>query len=311
MSQLSAIQDPLLSGVSSAYIPPGLIAEQILPQIKSATDSGKLAKYGKSHVRLELNFKAGRGEYRRAEAITRSTTGFQIEGHGLEGMVTKSDYRNVQDPYDAEKDETMGITTLLAIEKEYLVAAALTDTAVLTQTATLAGNQQYSDYLNSDPIADFSTARATMIGNCGFTPNVAIMDILVWNKLRFHPQMLDFLGYKMSRPGGLSVDELAEAMGVKKILVAEGRYNSAKEGQTDAFTALWGKDIVFALLPEKAVPYQASLGYLVVPDDSTPRKVTKYAVNNPPGSTGILCEDEYDILLSDITCGYLLKAVIA
>lgn len=311
MSQLKAIVDPLLSGVSSAYIPEGFVAENILPAIKAKTDTGKLAKYGNSHIRLELNFKAGRGEYRRAEPITRTTTSYSIEGHGLEGLVTPSDYRNVQDPFKAEEDEVLGLTTTLAIEKEYLMASALGSVSVMTQNVTLAGQQQFSDYLNSDPIAKFSVARNAIIDGCGMEANAAIMDYKVWDKLRWHPQMLDFLGFKQNRPGGLSVEELSKALGVDKIILAKARYNSAKEGQTDVFAPIWGKDIVFAVLPAKAVPYQVSLGYLVMPEGSTPRKTYKYVVNNPPESMGILVEDNYDILISNVYAGYLIKNAIA
>lgn len=308
---MKAIVDPLLSGVSSAYIPEGFIAEQVLPSIKSAMDSGKLGKYGNSHVRLELNFKAGRGMYRRAEPISRDTTGFLIEGHGLEGLVTKSDYRNVQDPFKAEEDEVMGLTTTLAVEKEYLMASAMGNTAILTQNVTLAGNAKFSDYLNSDPISKFSAARIAVKNGCGKAPDTALMDWSVWDKLRFHPQMLDFLGFKQNRPGGLSVEELAKAMGVARLIIAESSYNSAKEGQADSFAPIWGKNIVFGVLPTKAVPYQISLGYLVTPEGSTPRKVYKYAVNNPPESTGILTEDNYDMLFSNVNAGYLIKDAIA
>lgn len=311
MSQLKAIVDPLLSGVSSGYFGEGLIADQILPVIKSKLTTGKLGKYGKQHLQLELNLKGGRGAYRRVEAITRQTTSFSIVGHGLEGLVTADDYRNVQDPFDAEKDEVLGLTSLLSIEKEYLIASSLTSTANLTQNATLAAGAQFSDYLNSDPISKFSDARKAIIAGCGMKPNLAIMDVLVWDKLRFHPQMLDFLGYKIARPGGLSEDELATAMGVDKVLVAQGRYNSAKEGQTAVLSALWGKDLVFAVAPESPKPYQVSLGYMMQYEGSTPRKVYKYAVNNPPESLGILCEDSYAPIITDVGAAYLLKSVIA
>ena len=311
MAQLKALVDTLLSGVSSAYIPKGFIAESILPSIKSKQKSGLLGKYGNSHLRLELNFKGGRGEYRRAETISRESASFQIKGHGLEGLVTPDDYANVTDPYDAEKDETMGLTTALLIEKEYLVASALTSTAVMTQNVTLAGNQKFSDYLNSDPIARFSAMRAAVIAGCGMMPDTAMMDVLVWDKLRYHPQILDALGFKENRPGGLSLSELASAMGVEQVLLAQARYNSAKEGQADAFTSIWGKDIVFGVCPKKAEPYQVSLGYLVQPEGKAPRKVYKYAVNNPPESTGILTEDNYDALLSNVAAGYLIKDAIA
>ena len=137
------------------------------------------------------------------------------------------------------------------------------------------------------------------------------MDIKVYDKMRFHPGLLDALGYKEARPGGLSGQEIAAAIGVQKIFIAKARYNSAKEGQTDALSPVWGKDVVLFHAPESAAIGQQSTGYWVLPSDSSPRKVYKQANFNPPGSTAILCEDEYDLLLSNVLCAYLIKSAIA
>lgn len=311
MSQTKSVQDLLLTQSSSAYIPEGMIADSLFPMITSKQSTGKLAKYGKTHLQLEMSVVGGRGAYRRVEPITRDTAGFTIKGHGLEGLVTQDDYRNVSEPFKAEEDETLGLTTLLAIEKEYLVSSQLRNTGNLTQNTTLAGQSQFSDYLNSDPVKKFLDARKAVINGCGMAPNVVVMELLTYDVLRFHPQMLDYLGYKQNRPGGLTVEELAKALGVEKLMIGQGRYNSAKEGQTASFSALWGKDIIFAVLPSKAAPYQTSLGYKVQYEGSTPRKVYKYAVNNPPESLGILCEDSYTYVLTDTTAAYLIKNAVA
>jgi hypothetical protein len=311
MAQLTAIIDQLLTAASSAYIPKGFLCEEILPSIQSANSTGKLAKYGMSHLRVENSLKGGRGKYRQVQPIARSTTSFSIEGHGLEGMVTKEDYKNVILPYRAEEDETLGVTMQLWVEKEKLLADTFADTSIVTQTVTLSGLDQYSDPLNSDPIDDFSVARATVRAGCGLPPNLGVMDWAVFNKLRFHPQMLDALGYKQSRPGGLNVDEMAVAMGVEKVLIAGAMYNSAKEGQTDALAALWGKHIFFAQVPAKAEPYQVSAGYLVGYEGEKPRKVYKQSNFNPPGSTSILVEDNYDMLISNAGAIYSIKSAIA
>ncbi len=311
MSQLKSQIDMLLTGASSAYIPEGYICEEILPMIGAVQSSGKLAKYGNQHLRIENSVKSGRGAYRRVEAITRSTASYQIEGHGLEGLVSKEDYKNVLNPYDAEKDETMGLTSMLWLEKEQVLADTLTSTSIITQNATLAGSDQYSDYTNSDPLDDFATARSTVRSGCGMAPNLAAMDWAVWNMLRFHPQMLDALGFKMARPGGLSPDELAVALGVEKLLIGKAVKNSAKEGQSDSLAAVWGKHIVFAVAPAKAQPYQVSLGYRVQYQGEQPRKVYKYNPNNPPESTAILVEDNYDMLISNAAAAYLIKDAIA
>ncbi len=311
MSQLKALVDKLLTNVSSAYIPDGYIAEDLLPFIGAKQSTGLLGKYGTNHLRIESSLKGGRGAYRRVESITRSTTSFAIVGHGLEGMVTAEDYKNVELPYKAEEDEVLGVTTMLWLEKEKSLADSLTSTSVLSQNTTLTGTNQFSDYLNSDPIAKFNTARSTIRSGCGQIPNAAIMDWAVWNSLRFHPQMLDALGFNKNRPGGLKQEEMASALGVEKVFIANASYESAKEGQTSSLAAIWGKHIVFAVLPDKAVPYQVSLGYIVGYEGQQPRKVYKQANFNPPNSTSILVEDNYQMLISNAGAGYLIYNAIA
>lgn len=311
MSQLRAIVDKLLTDVSNGYMPKGYISEDLFPKVPSKQTSGKLGQYNKDHLRIENSVVGGRGKYRRVETITSTTKSYLIEGHGLEGMVTKEDYRNRELPFDAEKDETQGLTTVLWLEKEKALADTLTSTAIITQNTTLAGADQYNDYLNSDPIDDFNTARATILNATGFMPDTAAMDILVWNQLRFHPQMLDALGYKFNRPGGLSQDELAVAMGVERILLAQARYNSAAEGQTASLAACWGKHIVFGVFPKTTSKWQTAVGYEVRYDGEAPRKVYKESNFNPPGSTKILVEDHYDHLIAQAEAAYLIKNAIA
>lgn len=312
MSQMKAIQDLLLTQASSAYMPQGLIADAVLPVINSVQSSGKLGAYGTNHLRVENTLKGGRGEYARVETITRSTSSYLIEGHGLEGLVTEDDYANAQQPFDAELDETMGLTSILAIGKEKALADSLTSTGVMTQNITLSGTDQLSDYENSDAFDLFSTARATVKSGCGVIDDlIAIVPWEVLNVIKYHPQFLDALGYKQARPGGLRSDELAEVLEVSKIYVPKCSYESAKEGQTSVLAPVWGKHIVFAVLPSNAAKYQVSLGYLVKYGNRPVRRVTKWNINNPANSKAILVDDHYDMLISNAKAGYLIKNVIA
>lgn len=311
MSQMKGIIDPLLTDVSSAYIPVGCIADSLLPVLKFDQYTGKLGSYGSNHLRIEQNLVAGKGKYRVVESMTRSTSGFEIEGHGLSGLVTKYDYKNVKDPFDAEKDETIGLSTLLMLEKEKALADALTAIATMTQNTTLSGTSQFSDYTNSDPVTKFNVAKAAIRTGSGAVANVAIMDYAVAEMLRYHPQLLDMLGFKFAKPGGLGDAELARALNVDTVFIPNCVYNSAKEGQTAVLASVWGKHIVFAQIPKAAAKYQISLGYNIRLDDGQPRKIFKQSVFNPPGSTEILCEDEYDLVLSNVLAGYLIKDAIA
>lgn len=310
-TQIRGIIDTLLTNASSAYIPVGCVSDSLLPALKFSQYTGKLGGYGSGHLRIENTVKGGRGKYRTVQTITRTTTNFEIFGHGLEGMVTKNDYKNVIEPFDAEKDEVMGLSTVLLLEKEQGLANTLTSTSTMTQNTTLSGGSQFSDYTNSDIVTQVNTAKTTIRNSCGAVANTLIMDYAVAQVVRYHPQLLELLGFRYAKPGGLSDSDLAKAFDVPNVVIPNVVYNTAKEGQTASLSPIWGKHMVFAVIPDSAQKYQVSLGYNIRLDDGQPRKVYKEPEFNPPGSTKILVEDEYDMLISNANAGYLIANAVA
>lgn len=311
MSQNKAIVDKLLTNVSQGYVPQGFVSEKALTPLKVVQSSGKIGRYGTQHLRLESTLMGGKGQARRVEIRQYSSDSYFIKPNGLEDLITPEEYDNVEQPFDIEKDVTAQLTSLLYIGKEKALADSLRNTSIMTQNVTLSGTSQFNDYTNSDPIAVINTAKATIRSASGALPDTLIMDENVINVLRFHPKILRNLGYADNRAGSLTDDDLAKAFRVKRILVADVVYDSAKEGQTPSLTPLWGKDIVLACLPESPSKLQKSLGYYVTKSSEGPRKVYKYDVSNPPESKAVLVKDSYDMVLTDVTCGYLIKNAIA
>lgn len=301
----------ILTGAAAKLVPDGYLSELLFPFIPVVQSSGKLAKYGNAHLRIENSVKAGQGAYRRVVPIARSTQTYQVEGHGLEGLVTADDYRNVLLPFKAENDVMEGLVSMLWVEKEVVLSTMLASTSIITQNTTLAGATQFSDYNNSDPISIFAAARLAVKNGCGKRPDTCFMDWRTYDVLRYHPQLLDAMGFKYAKPGGLSPEDLAVALNVKRVLIADVDYETANEGQSSSLGAAWGKHIWFGVLPEKAEVGQVSAGYRIGYEGKSPRQIYKYALNNPPDSTGILSEDNYDYLLSNAGAIYLIKNAIA
>lgn len=305
MSQLKAQVDKLLTDVSLGYFPDGYIASQVLPFKAVKQKSGLIGEYGQSHLRIERSLVGGRGKYRRVEAIVRGSETYLIESHGLEGLVTEDDYRNVEQPFEAESDETEGLTSMILLEKEKVLADAMTSTAVLTQNTTLGAGATYDEYNSSDPIGDFRTAREAVYAGCGLPPNRAVMDWLTFNALAYHPGILDALGFTQARAGQLNPTELAKAMGVEELLIGSVCYNSAAEGAADSLDPVWGDNIIFYRAPKKAGKKEVSLGLQLGFADQ--RRVFKNPENNPPNSTSILVDDHYDWVFANVGAGYLIK----
>lgn len=309
MSQLKAIVDKLLTDCSIRYVPEGYIADQVLPFKKVVQSSGLIGKYGKEHLRIERSYVGGRGSYRRVESSVRSSSQYLIESHGLSELVTEDDYRNVEQPFDAESDSVIGLTSKILLEKEKILADQMGSTSVITQNTTLAGTDQFNDYTNSDPLGAFLTARKAVYDGCGLPPNKAVMDWLTANTLAYHPAILQALGFAQNRAGQLSPEELAKAMGVETLLIGKVKYNNAAEGASDSLASVWGKNVIMYYAPDTLGKNQMSLGVQVGYADK--RRVFKNSVNNPPNATEILVDDHYDWVFVDTGAAYLIKDAIA
>lgn len=311
MSQLKAIVDKLLTNVSNMYVPTGYISEAALPTLSVKNKTGKIGKYGNNHIRLVNAKMGGRGKARRYEPIIRDSDLYSLESEGLEGLVTPDDYDNVEEPFSAEADETGGLTSTMWTAKEFAFSSVVTDPTIVTNNVDIvAANDKFDDYANSKPLDVFRDSQNAVLDACGKMPNRAIISQKMLNVLKYHPSILSTLGYAQNRSGTLTVAEIAHAMGVDILHVGDAAYNSSKQGEADVLTQLWGKDIVFYHAPKTAAKYQLSFGYYIVQKGKGSRRVFKYNVNNPPGSKGIIVQDDYQFALTNATCAFLVQNAI-
>lgn len=315
MALLRAQLDSVLTEVSNGIFQEltDFGAERFLTPVGVKIATGRVGKYGTNHLRIHANAMGGRGEAPRVSLVTRDVaTTYQIENHGLEGILTMDDYENVEMPFDAEEDEVAALTHANLVAKERALAVAMGATAAaLTQNTTLTGSSQFSDLANSDPISVFKTARAAIRTGCGFYPDTALMDAEVYETLKIHPMLWERLGFKYNQSGELTEANILSALSVERLVLVKGVYDSSSQGQTASLAAIWGKDIFFAKCPSNPKLRQQSLGYHVFRKRQGPRSVYKYAINNPAEAVGIQCRDDYDMLLSDVTAGYAIYAAIA
>lgn len=314
MTQSRAIVDKLLTGVSNGIFPQGYISEQILTPISAVQWSGKIANYGNDHLRIVKTLHSGKGGYLRVEPVTRGSNTYNIEENALSHLIDERDFDNVEDPYDAREDATIGLTTMLWLAKEKALADTLMDPTVITNGTTLSGNNQYDNLSHADstPLEDALTARGTIRDAIGMPPNAAIMSGKVADALRYHGQLLDSLGYKDNRPGGLNNDELARALNVDRVLVGDAVYNSAKEGQTDSITPVWAKDLIYAHVGGGTAKtrMQKVLGFEVRKAGTNPREVRRYVPEEPVNSEVVIVRDLYDQLITTAGAAYLVQDAI-
>lgn len=90
-------------------------------------------------------------------------------------------------------------------------------------TEALAGTDQFT-HASSDPTVQFQEAHdAIEDGTLGYKPNVAIMSSDVFNVLKYHPQLYAALSFTVGARQPLSEAQLAQVMGVDRVLVTMHR----------------------------------------------------------------------------------------
>lgn len=315
MTQTRAIVDKLLTNVSNGLFQANekYISERILPVVPVKQRTGLYGNYGNEHLRIVNTAHIGKGGYLEIDPITRASDSYVIEEHALKSVITAEDFDNVELPYDERADRTIGLTSLLWLAKEKALADTLMDPNVITQGVTLAGNSQYNKltHADSDPLGDSLTAKNTVRDAIGIKPNVMVMSDSVADTLRVHDKLLDKLGFKHARPGGLEDEELARAFGVEKVLIGEAVFNNAKKGQSDNLTKVWAKDIIFLVTADRAKKYQKILGVEMRLKRGAPRKVFRFKQDEPIDSEKIIVQDHYDQLILNASAAYLIQDAIA
>ncbi len=305
------VYDRLLSNVSQMYAPQNYVANKILPVKSALGKTGQLLKYGTGHLRLEMTLVVGKSGYRYAEPISRTTTQYNISRHGLKGIVTEDDYAN-QNEYDAEADETMGVSHLLWTSREKSFADKFFSATYMTNGETLSGADQFSEPLTSDPVAYVREWRKSVKDACGFNPNKVLMGDYVAECLRYHPQIIDYLKYTKAPLEGLSDQELARFFKVDQVLIGDAQYESAKEGQSSSMAAIWGNHLLMYYAPAQAMKYQQSLGYyMTLEGENGENRVFKSPNADLPNATNILVDMAFDGFITNVNCAYLAKDVVA
>lgn len=303
--------DPVLSKASIGYKNSAYIASLILPSLSVKHQAGKHYIYDQGRFRLQDTRRASGANSN--EVSLKITTGnpYLCEDHALKQFVTDEDRDNAETPMSPMLDATENVTELLMIDKEKEAADLLTATATMTQNATLSGTDQWSDPTNSDPIGDLELGMATVHSAIGINPNTVVLGKQVWDKIKHHPDFLERIKY--SQKGIVATDLLAALIGVERVIIGAAAYNSATEGQTDARSYIWGKDVVMAYVNPRVAPKMMTLGhtYQWLGKTRITQKLRGTDEEDRSGTFVRVGNDYYDEKIVSVGAGYLIKDAVA
>lgn len=236
--------DPVLTDMSIGLKNDRFFWDQIAPVKTVTQQSGTYFIYTRDYWmrRWEGALRAPEGQSTRIEYGVSTDTYNALE-RSFEKLLGRVTLSASETPENLQNQDVAFLTNAIQMELEKLAAAAFFVTGVWGTSNTLSGTNQWSDYANSDPIADSDTAINTVRRATGGAPNTLFVGVTAWQKLREHPLVLD--KYKHSQAGIMTPELVAPALGVEEIVVGESAENTGAPNGTYAGADIWTDNALF------------------------------------------------------------------
>lgn len=315
--------DQPLSNLTLAYVQEqtNFIADKVFPTVGVQKQSDKYYIYDRANMNRagDVQKLAPRTEVNRiGQSISNDSYFADVYGLGMD-----FDEQTLSNE-DAMLDiRSAGATTLvnrLLIHREEQFAASFFAAGIWGTDST--PSNLWSDYTNSTPIRDVTTARRTMqLKSGGFKPNTMVIGKEVRDILINHPDILARLngGATVTNTALITDAKLAEIFEVENFYVMEAVKNTGAEGLSESNAFIGGKNALLVHTPRTA-------GLM------TPAAGLTFAWNNVPGvsNLGVTVESfsddalkrqqvaehiqvkmSYDMKVVGADLGYFFEAVIA
>ena len=172
---------------------------------------------------------------------------------------------NQQAPINLDRDASRWVTQQLLIKREQIAASSFFTTGVwgtdLTGVsgAPAGGQFQQFDQTASDPIRFIRGQVRTMQEATGYRPNTLVIGARVLDALLDHATIIERIKY--TQAGFVSLQLLASAFDIERVIVPEAIQNTAAEGLTGAYSFIFGKSMLLAYVNRSPSPLTPSAAY--------------------------------------------------
>jgi hypothetical protein len=251
---------PELTAIAIGYRNTRLIADSVLPRIPVGKQDFKYLTYNLAEGFTVPDTKVGRkGQVNEVEFSAVETTA-STDDYGLDDAIPQADIENAPVNYDPQGRAAEGITDLVLLDREVRTSGIVfnANTYGAANKTTLSGTGQFSDFVNSDPIAIIQTA----LDACIMRPNVMTIGRPAFSVLSRHPKLCKAIFGNNTDVGIVNAAQIASLFELEELLVGEAFLNTAKKGQTTALSRVWGKHISLTYRDKNATTRgRMSFGY--------------------------------------------------
>jgi hypothetical protein len=251
--------DGPLSNLTLAYAQDqsNFIAGRVFPVVGVPKQSDKYYIYDRANMNRTGDVKklAPRTEVERI-GLSISNDSYFADVYGLGMDFEEQEIANEDAALDMRQEGAEVLMNRLLIHREEAFASTFFSAGVWsTEVTGGAGVTVWSDYTNSTPITDVTTARRTMqLKSGGFKPNTMVVGKEVRDILVNHPDILDRLngGATVANTALITDAKLAEIFEVEHFYVMEAVKNESVEGVAESNAFIGGKHALLCYTPSNA-----------------------------------------------------------
>jgi len=298
--------DAALSAVSVSYRNPNFIWETIFPVIPSDKQSDKYFTYDKADLMRNEAAVRAPGTLAQRGGYRVSNTAYFCDNYAFGKATPDEAAQNSDEALDQQNADTEYVSDMVQRKAEITLAAAIFATSVWGTDKSV--SVQWDTYATSNPIDDVQAGIDIVLQNTGMEPNTLVLGQQTWTEgIKNHPDFVDRLSNQATMV--LQLETAAAILGVPKIIVGKGSYNTAGEGETFSGSYIWGKNALLCYVPGAPGKRTPASGYTM---RWGPQTVLRYR-DTPPGLKQDVIEahDYLDFVVTGSDLGYYFDAVVA
>jgi Arc/MetJ family transcription regulator len=233
--------DALLTNISIAYIQDRskYIATKIFPIIPVDKLSDVYFTYTKNDWFRDEAQRRGDSSESAGSGYNLTTASYQCDVYAFHKDIGDQTRNNADNPINLDSEATEFVTQRLLLRQERKFVADAFTTGVWGTDRTLAGTDQWSDFVNSDPRDDVDTAKEAILGVTGFASNTMVVGWQVWRQLKNHPDFREQIKYTSA--DNMTPGMVARMLEIDNFIIASSIYATNDEDATAAYSFNFGK----------------------------------------------------------------------
>ena len=227
--------DAVLTQFSLKYRNSEYIADRVAPIVPVTKTSGKYFVYGRENFTIPESLRAP-GTLSSTVGWSVSTDEYQCYEYALNDLIDEIIRDDADASLNIEQSTVEYLTDMILLGREKRVADLVTNASTFANTEP---NPNWNE-ASCTPIADVEAACEAMRKACGRRPNLMVLPGAVFSSLKTCDEILATLKSGVAK---VSVELLQDLFGIPEILIANAVYNTAKEGDTESLSDVWGDTV--------------------------------------------------------------------